>query len=203
MNTKRKILALISVASIAILAGCSSTTAGFTIGKNSTSVSEIQKSVDNILAARKGVDTTGMNLQTGSALVNGQVQFMILSQLIVESAKSVGLNVSSNEVAAAKDSAIKQVGGVAAFPKALIAASIDPNSVDYYFTSVIYSQKLSAYVQKNGATAATLNAALTKFVTDYATKVGVKVNPRYGQWDPKTGTLLPADAASGAVKSSK
>jgi hypothetical protein len=202
-NAKKKIAALLSIAAVTFLAGCSSTSAAFTVGKSSTSVTDIQKSVDNILEARKGVDTSGMNLQTGSALVASQVQFLLISQLLVDTAKSVGLSVSQKEVAAAKDAAIKQVGGAAVFPKALVGASIDPKNVDLYFTSVVYSQKLAAYVQKNGTAAADTSAALTTLVSDIATKEGVSVNPRYGKWDPKTASLVPADAASGAVTSNK
>ena len=202
-SVKKKFAALIAIGSLALLAGCASTSAAFTIGKSSTSVSTIQKSVDNILAARKGVDTSGMNLQTGSALVASQVQFLLISQLLVDTAKSVGITVAPSEVAAEKAAAIKQVGGDAVFPKALVGASIDPKNVDLYFTSVVYSQKLSAYVQKNGAAAASTSAALTTLVSGIATKEGVLVNPRYGKWDPKTASLVPTDASSGAVKSSK
>jgi hypothetical protein len=200
---KKKVAALISIGAVAILAGCASTSAAFTVGKSTTSVSDIQSSVNNILSARKGVDTTGMNLQTGVALVESQVQFLLISQLLVDTAKSVGITIAPSEVAAAKAAALKQVGGQALFSKALVGASIDPKNVDLYFTSVVYSQKLSAYVQKNGATAANTGEALTTLVSGVATKEGVTINPRYGKWDPKTATLVPADASSGAVKSNK
>lgn len=202
-SAKRKLAAIISLGAIALLAGCSSTTAAFTVGKNSTSVKEVQASVDNILAARKGVDTSGMNLQTGAALVASQVQFLLISQLLEDTAKSVGITVVPGEVAAEKAAAIKQVGGAAVFPKALVGASIDPKNVDLYFTSVVYSQKLSQYTAKAGVTSANTGAALTQLVSTVADKEGVTVNPRYGKWDPKSATLVPADASSGAVTSTK
>lgn len=204
--SKKKFVALLlipSISSIAFLSGCASTSAAFTVGKSTTTVTDIQQSVDNILAARKGVDTSGMNLETGSALVASQVQFLLISQLLVDTAKSVGLSVSQQEVTAARDAAIKQVGGAAVFPKALVGASIDPKNVDLYFTSVVYSQKLAAYVQKNGTSAADTSAALTTLVSGVANKEGVTVNPRYGKWDAKTASLVPADSSSGAVTANK
>jgi len=202
-SVKKKVTALISIGAISLLAGCASTSAAFIVGKVSTSVSDVQKSVDNILAARKGVDTTSMNLQTGAALVENQVQFLLVSQLLADTAKSLHITVAPSEAAAAKAAAIKQVGGQALFPKALVGAGIDPQSVDLYFTSVIYSQKLTAFLQQNGATAANTGPALTTLVAAVGLKEGVTVNPRYGKWDSKTATLVPADASSGAVKSNK
>ena len=202
-STKKKVAALVTLGALLLLSACSSTTAAFTVGKNSTSVSDVQKSVDNILAARKTVSTTGMTLQTGSALVTNQVQFLLISQLLADAGKSLGLTATTSEVSQAKAAAIAQVGGEAVFPKALVNAGIDPKSIDLYFTSVVFSQKLTAYVQKNGATAANTPAALTSLVSDVAAKEGVTVNPRYGKWDSKNATLVPVDTTSGAVTSTK
>lgn len=202
-SPKKKLAAVIALGAIALLAGCGSATAAFTVGKNSTSVKDIQTSVDNILAARKGVNTTGMNLQTGAALVASQVQFLLITELLADTAKSVGVTTSPAELSAEKDSVTKQVGGAPQLPKALVGAGIDPKNIDLYFTSVIYSQKLSNYVMKSGVSSSNLNAALTQLVSSVATKEGVTVNPRYGKWDPKTATIVPTDSTSGAVTSTK
>ena len=196
----KKITALLSIGAVLILAGCSSPTAAFTVGKKSTSINDIQKSIDNILASRRSVDITGMNLQNGSALIQNQVQFFLISQLLADTSNSLGMKVAPAEVAKAKAAAIKQVGGDKALPKALVGAGIDPTTLDLYFTSVLYSQKLAAYAQKAGATSANQGAAITSLVSAMATKEGVTVNPRYGKWDPKTANLIPADTTSGAVK---
>jgi len=196
----KKITALLSIGAVLLLAGCSSPTSAFTVGKNSTSVNTIQTSVNTILAARKGIDTTGMTLQNGSALIQNQVQFFLISQLLADTCDSLGIKVTSTEVATAKAAAIKQVGGENALPKALVGAGIDPTTLDLYFSSVLYSQRLAAYAQKAGATSANQGAAITSLVSATATKEGVTVNPRYGKWDPKTANLIPADTTAGAVK---
>jgi len=202
-SAKKKIAALVSIGALLLLAGCASTTAAFTVGKNSVSVTDIQTSVDNIVAARKGVDTTGMTLQTGNALIESQVQFFLFAELLSRLAQEHGLSVTPAELAQEKAGVIQQVGGAAIFPKALINAGIDPKSVDLYFTSVLYSQKLSDMIKKSGTAAADVSAALTSLVSQEAIKLGVTVNPRYGKWDAKNGVLIPADAASGAVTTKK
>ena len=134
----KKITALLSIGAVLILAGCSSPTAAFTVGKKSTSINDIQKSIDNILASRRSVDITGMNLQNGSALIQNQVQFFLISQLLADTSNALGIKVTPSEVATAKAGAIKQVGGDKALPKALVGAGIDPTTLDLYFTSVLY-----------------------------------------------------------------
>jgi hypothetical protein len=195
----QKVAALASASVLLLLAGCTSTTAAVTVGKNSTSVARVQETVTNILNARKGVDTTGMNLLTGSALASSQAQFFLISQLLADEGKSIGITVTPAEATAEKNAAIKQVGGEAALPKALVGANIDAKNLDLYFTSVLYSQRLIAAIEKSGMSAANAPAALTLAISEMAKKEGIQVNPRYGKWDSKTATLVAADTTSGAV----
>ena len=55
---------------------------GVTIGDKEIKSSEIQKSVDEILEARKKVDTTQMQLVVGAELLRNQAQFVIISNLL-------------------------------------------------------------------------------------------------------------------------
>ena len=48
-----------------LLAGCSSMSSGVKVGDQEFSSAEIQKTVDEILASRKNVDTSGMDLVVG------------------------------------------------------------------------------------------------------------------------------------------
>jgi hypothetical protein len=196
----QKLTALASISTLLFLAGCTSTTAAVTVGKNSTSVARVQESVTNILNARKGVDTTGMNLLTGADLATSQAQFFLISQLLEDEGKSIGITVTPAEATKEKNVAIKQVGGAAALPKALVGANIDEKNLDLYFTSVLYSQRLIAAIEKSGMSAANAPAALTVAISEMAKKEGIKVNPRYGKWDSKTATLVAKDTTSGAVK---
>ena len=126
----QKLTALASISTLLFLAGCTSTTAAVTVGKNSTSVARVQESVTNILNARKGVDTTGMNLLTGADLATSQAQFFLISQLLEDEGKSIGITVTPAEATKEKNVAIKQVGGAAALPKALVGANIDEKNLD-------------------------------------------------------------------------
>jgi hypothetical protein len=196
----KKIIGLVSVSALLLMTGCTNTNAAITVGKKSVSVARVQESITNILNARKGVDTTGMSLLTGSALAASQAQFFLISQLLEDEGKSIGISVTPAEALKEKNAAIKQVGGTDALPKALIGANIDAKNLDLYFTSVLYSQRLIAAIEKSGVSAADSSTALTVAITEMAAKEGITINPRFGKWDAKTATLIPADTTSGAVK---
>ena len=52
---------------------------GITVGDKEFSISDLQKPVDEILEARKSVDTSQMQLASGSDLIRNQAQFAIIS----------------------------------------------------------------------------------------------------------------------------
>jgi PBP1b-binding outer membrane lipoprotein LpoB len=60
-----------------LLAGCSSMSSGVKVGDQEFTSAEIQKTVDEILASRKNVDTSGMDLVVGPELLRDQAQFSL------------------------------------------------------------------------------------------------------------------------------
>jgi len=65
-----------------LLAGCSSMSSGVKVGDQEFTSTEIQKTVDEILASRKNVDTSGMDLVVGPELLRDQAQFFIVRVLM-------------------------------------------------------------------------------------------------------------------------
>ena len=59
-------------------------TTGVSIGNSDIKSSEIQKSVDEILTARKTVDTSQMQLVEGPELLRNQAQFVIVKRILDE-----------------------------------------------------------------------------------------------------------------------
>ena len=77
----KKILAVAAVASALFLSGCSQVGAAATVGDVKITQAKVQSSVDSILAARVGVDTSQMQVETGEALNRGQLRFFVLTAL--------------------------------------------------------------------------------------------------------------------------
>jgi hypothetical protein len=199
----KKILALVAVATTLLLTGCSQVGSAATIGNTKISQATVQSSIDAILAARQGVDTSQMQLETGEVLNRGQLRFHLLTALLREVGKEIKLSVSKAEIDTRRQSIIDQVGGVEALPNALIGAGIAPNDFDQYIEAILISDKITQALTAAGVTEADMGAQISKLVVAKAKELGVTVNPRYGKWDATVADVVASDAAGTAVTPTK
>ena len=174
-------------------------TSGVSIGETEIKSSEIQKSVDEILTARKTVDTSQMQLVEGPELLRNQAQFIIIKRILDEVAKDKNLTVTSADVASRRADAISRLGGESGLPEALVSANLAASSLDAYLRVLIISDRLISELASSGLSEKEATSQLTKLVTDKALKLGVKVNTKYGKWNPNTATIEAADTTGGAV----
>ena len=174
-------------------------TSGVSIGETEIKSSEIQKSVDEILTARKTVDTSQMQLVEGPELLRNQAQFIIIKRILDEVAKDKNLSVTSADVASRRADAISRLGGESGLPEALVSANLAASSLDAYLSVLIISDRLRSELASSGLSEEEATSQLTKLVTDKALKLGVKVNTKYGKWNPNTATIEAADTTGGAV----
>lgn len=174
-------------------------TSGVSIGETEIKSSEIQKSVDEILTARKTIDTSQMQLVEGPELLRNQAQFIIIKRILDEVAKDKNLTVTSADVASRRADAISRLGGESGLPEALVSANLAASSLDAYLRVLIISDRLISELASSGLSEEEATSQLTKLVTDKALKLGVKVNTKYGKWNPNTATIEAADTTGGAV----
>ena len=135
----KKILTLVAVATTLLLTGCSQVGSAATLGGTKISQATVQGSIDAILAARQGVDTSQMQLETGETLNRGQLRFHLLTALLREVGKEIELSVSKAEIDTRRQSIIDQVGGEEGLPNALVGAGIAPNDFDQYCSTFFFS----------------------------------------------------------------
>ena len=195
----KKILALVAVATTLLLTGCSQVGSAATLGSAKISQATVQGSIDAILAARQGVDTSQMQLETGEILNRGQLRFHLLTALLLEVGKEIKLSVSKAEIDARRQGIIDQVGGEEALPNALVGAGIAPNDFDQYIEAILISDKITQALTAAGVTEADMGAQISKLVVAKAKELGVTVNPRYGKWDATVADVVASDAAGTAV----
>jgi hypothetical protein len=163
----------------------------------------VQGSIDAILAARQGVDTSQMQLETGEVLNRGQLRFHLLTALLREVGKEIKLSVSKAEIDTRRQSIIDQVGGKDALPNALVGAGIAPNDFDQYIEAISISDKITQALTAAGVPEADMGAQISKLVVAKAKELGVTVNPRYGKWDPTVADVVASDSAGTAVTPTK
>jgi hypothetical protein len=195
----KKILALVAVATTLLLTGCSQVGSAATLGSTKISQATVQGSIDAILAARQGVDTSQMQLETGEILNRAQLRFHLLTALLLEVGKEIKLSVSKAEIDARRQGIIDQVGGEEALPNALVGAGIAPNDFDRYIEAILISDKITQALTAAGVTEADMGAQISKLVVAKAKELGVTVNPRYGKWDATIADVVASDAAGTAV----
>lgn len=193
----KKIIAFLGAGVLAItLTACGSSAIEATVGSDRVSVSDVTTSVNNILAERKKVDTTGMNLPTGDALALNELNFHLIAYLLADTAAQNGVSITPAEIAARRASIVSQVGSESKMPKALVGANIASTDFPMYLNTILYDEGLAKKVQSQGVTAAQTQAALEKLVSVVGEKLKVKVDPKYGIWDAARSVVTaPAGSA--------
>lgn len=184
---------------VLLVSGCGGMSTGVSIGDKEIKASEIQKSVDEILTARNSTDTSQMQLVEGSELLRTQAQFVVISNLLDRIAIDKKLDITQADVGARKADIIASIGGEGELPKALVGASLAASNFDAYLRILIISERLNTDLTATGMPQEQATEEVTKLVTLTASKLGVKVNAKYGKWNPATASIEIGDATGGAV----
>jgi FKBP-type peptidyl-prolyl cis-trans isomerase (trigger factor) len=198
----KKILAVLTIASALLLTGCSQTNEAATIGDFKISQTELQSSIDAVMAERSKVDSSQMQLETGEELNRGQLRFKILMHTFDEIAKELKIEVTSSQVGAKKASIIQSVGGEAELPKNLVNAAIALQDFDAYVRAIVISDQLAAALAQSGVAEEEVSTKVGDLLNAKAKSLGVKINPRYGVWDNEIGDVVAANVTGDAVKPS-
>lgn len=199
----KKILTALVIATGLLLTGCSNVDAALSLGDTKVTTAELQANVDSLLAERAKVDTTQMQLDTGETLLRNQLNFKLLIAGFAEIASELDIQITSSEIAGRRAEIIEQVGGEELLPNALVSASIAPEDLDGYLRAILTTQKLGQALAQNGVAEADVQARIQELFVAKVNELKVKVSPRYGKWDPTTGTIIAAVAAGDAVTPSQ
>ena len=198
----KKILAVLTIASALLLTGCSQTNQAATIGDFKISQTELQSSIDAVMAERTKVDSSQMQLETGEELNRGQLRFKILMHTFDEIAKELKIEVTSSQIGAKRASIIQSVGGEAELPKNLVNAAIALQDFDTYVRAIVISDQIAAALAQSGVAEEEVSTKVGDLLNAKAKSLGVKINPRYGVWDNEAGDVVAANVTGDAVKPS-
>jgi len=195
----KRVIALITVASALLLAGCSQVGAAATVGSTKITQATVQKSIDGIIAERTKVDTTGAQLVTGAELNRSQLRFHLIAILLGAVASDLKISITKAEIDTRRATIITQLGGEKSLPKALAGASIASADFPEYLQLILESEKIAQYEAAHGVAQADTGTSIQKLVVAKAAAIKVTVNPQYGKWDAATGDIVATDAATPAV----
>ena len=195
----KKILAVMTIASALLLTGCSQNNEAATIGDFKISQTELQNSIDAVMAERTKVDTSQMQLETGEEFNRGQLRFKILMHTFDEIAKELKIEVTSSQIEAKKATIINSVGGEAELPKNLVNAAIALQDFDTYIRAIVISDQGAAALSQSGVPDEEVSAKVGDLLNAKAKSLGIKINPRYGVWDNEIGDVVAANVTGDAV----
>lgn len=182
-----------------LLTSCSSMNSGITVGDKEFSISDIQKPVDEILEARKSVDTSQMQLASGADLIRNQAQFAIISVLLDQIASDMKINFTSADIATRRTEIVAQVGGEQGLPRALVSSNLATSNLEPYIKVRLIIDKLTSDFIEVGASPEQASEGVSRLIVAAAKKLGVQINPKYGTWNPITASIESGDITDGAV----
>lgn len=195
----KKILAVLTIASALLLTGCSQSNEAAIVGDFKITQTELQSSIDSVVAERTEVDTSQMQLETGEELNRGQLRFKILMHTFDEIAKELKIEVTSSEITAKKFELIQSVGGEAELPKNLVNAAIAKQDFDAYVRAIVISEQISAALAASGVPESEVSSRVGELLSAKTKSLGVTVNPRYGVWDNEVGDVVASNVTGDAV----
>jgi osmotically-inducible protein OsmY len=195
----KKILAVLTIASALLLTGCSQSNEAAIVGDFKITQTELQSSIDSVVAERTEVDTSQMQLETGEELNRGQLRFKILMHTFDEIAKELKIEVTSSEITAKKSELSQSVGGEAELPKNLVNAAIAKQDFDAYVRATVISEQISAALSASGVPEAEVSSRVGELLSAKTKSLGVTVNPRYGVWDNEVGDIVASNVTGDAV----
>lgn len=169
------------------------------VGDTEISLNELQSQVDSILAERKKVDTSQMQLQDGEELTRSQLSFLISNVIIEAIANDAGIKITNSDLEAYKIEIYQNIGGKELLPSVLVNAGIAPEGLDAALRRDLILQKLTTAASEAGSDDASINSLIQKLFNDKATELKISINPRYGIWDAETLSIVDKETADGAV----
>jgi parvulin-like peptidyl-prolyl isomerase len=190
VTTLAQRLAVVLVALMA--AGCSLTGTGdpstaATVGDRAIPASD----VDEMLASIQNSSAFQQQAQgdtSGQFVLDAQTQLVtqfVRSEILAVLADEQGLDVSDEEVAAARADLAEQAGG----EEALQSAIAEQGFTEDFLVQQLRDQQIQALLQDEIG----VSTNLAEYIQAEIADVPIEVNPRYGQWDPEALAVAPFD----------
>lgn len=196
------IIGALAVVALGLSSCSSSVGVAATAGGEKITINQLQASVNSIGAARKAQALPAD--PKANDLPRAQLRFYLLSLLLKDAAKTLGITISSTEIASRRKAIIDQLGGEAKLPAALANAGIAKEDFDLYLRDVTYEERIGITAAPSAAVGSAgdqaRGAAVQQAILGAGRQAKVSVNPRYGTWDPATANIVPTDTTGGAVK---
>lgn len=123
------------------------------------------------------------NVPSIQMLTNLAVHRIILDDILDAALEDKNLVVTDDEVTAFEQGVYAQYGEDAIVTQVMTNNGVPRKEIHKFMRTVLLEQKLSALITPNGDQQAQTDGLL-KYLGELSTRIGVDVNPRFGQWNP-------------------
>lgn len=181
-----------------LLSGCATDShpgAAAVVGGERITVAEVQSQVEAVRDAQREQDNADDLIARSSSLTRDTVNFLVIVELVERAAEENGVTVSRREVQENRDQVERSVGGAEALRQsALMPASGMPLAGEQIDMVLRRDLLIQGLADKIGAgPGPDGQAKLIRLLSETSEEIGVEVNPRYGEWDPKNVRVGDAD----------
>ncbi|MFI5531657.1 SurA N-terminal domain-containing protein [Kitasatospora sp. NPDC051853] len=160
------------------------------VGGERISIAAVEARVGEV---RQGVAAeTGGQQAERAGLVRRTVVDLVLDRVVAQALVDRQLTVTDGEIAEAKESQARMMGGEAELARELLVRqNVPADAVDSFYRQQLGIQKLAAGKDPRTPEG---DAAIRSALTDAGAKLKIEVNPRYGRWDVQQIGLVTAPA---------
>ncbi|MFD0280011.1 hypothetical protein ACFVHB_39860 [Kitasatospora sp. NPDC127111] len=128
--------------------------------------------------------------QQPDGLARRAVADLVLDAVVARAVVDHGLAVGGAEVAVARATDEERYGGAGVLARALAAQGVPGSGIDDYYRRRLGIRHLAAAAGQDAGTSAG-DATVRLALADAATALHLRINPRYGTWNPTRVALLP------------
>ena len=163
-------------------------------------VGETRIATDDVRAAADELAVQSPDLtreESVGASVGHLVEYAVVEELARRQDPPV--SVTDAEVTARRNGLVRQAGDPAALTQAFLQVRVPASGEDQFLRSLLLREKIGARLVPGDdqATAEARAAAVQQGAQQLVEELGVRVNPRFGSWDPATFGVDPL--ASGGL----
>lgn len=185
---------------LALAAGCGPVRAGAAavVGNVRITAQDVRSSADQLTAQSPTVARS----QAVTATINYLVQYALVDELARRQTPPV--SVSDAEVTAYRSALVQQGGSADALDKAFLERQVPRSGEQSFLRSILQRDKIgAALVPGTGdAVAQQRQAAVAAAAAAVAKDLKIRVNPRFGSFDPKTFAVSPLPSGGLATAAS-
>lgn len=187
LNRQRRAVVSLAIVSGAAMSACGPSQLGAAaiVEDQRITVSEIQQTLTDVRELR---ERFALPTALGAEAARLEVERRVLDLVFEQAATDLGIKVTAGDVAQAQDAEDRSPEEIA---RLAAENNVSLTSLDQLYRRFTLEQKISDRVSKlnPGATEAQLNAAFAERLVATAKRMQIKINPRYGAFDPTVGQI--------------